>query len=646
MNLDVNTDASATNRFTIDGHEFEATATGTADDNIIVATSTNDAAFDHGARAAVAFDQSTVTIHADSATNFDNTTVDVQKSALGATADSSNIIITDDIANGPLSKDVTLSISATANGAAPNDDNISFVINKGPTIGGTANYVGGELTITLDQADANIDATKLTNLIEGADFGGSPAGTPLFAVTFDPLELDAIDATAATTQGLDTASDPLLTREEVLATYTPGTNTLQLILNSDLTNVTTTDIKTAIDAITEFTTNKSTSISGPANIATANVTASSTYTSLVRPTTLASYQDTSASTNLIFTDAVGGGGGEITLGISATATGAASNDRPIDIDVVAGVSVPTSADYNSTTDRLTVTLDNANGLIAFGGGSGGIQYAIENATIDGGAAASQLFTATSTDLSTINGIACTHGLLTVGSDTQLLGGNTITVDFDDPNAAINFADVISAIDAVTEFSGTTSTSTSGTINGVNLLDNSTLSTLTRLTTGAAAFFNTTSDTLTLTVDGSNSAISNTNILSAINGLTQFNGTTATNAAGVLDGTTLTSTSGLATAAQVQDLVLRISGELGSEVFAFQAGATFDQISSAIQLVSDAIGVTANTVGSQLNLTSSNFGSKAFVGVEVISEGAGGTFETNLSAKRSTGADISARINGI
>ena len=92
--------------------------------------------------------------------------------------------------------------------------------------------------------------------------------------------------------------------------------------------------------------------------------------------------------------------------------------------------------------------------------------------------------------------------------------------------------------------------------------------------------------------------------------------------------------------------MRVAGELGAEVFSFQAGTTFEQIATAIQSVSDATGVTAEVVGSQLVLTSSNYGSKAYVDVEVISEGTGGTFKDNLSAKRATGTDVAASVNGV
>ena len=44
----------------------------------------------------------------------------------------------------------------------------------------------------------------------------------------------------------------------------------------------------------------------------------------------------------------------------------------------------------------------------------------------------------------------------------------------------------------------------------------------------------------------------------------------------------------------------------------------------------------------VDFQSSAYGSNAFVDIEVISEGAGGTFESGLSATRSTGTDVLTR----
>lgn len=95
-----------------------------------------------------------------------------------------------------------------------------------------------------------------------------------------------------------------------------------------------------------------------------------------------------------------------------------------------------------------------------------------------------------------------------------------------------------------------------------------------------------------------------------------------------------------------DLVVKVAGKDGAEVFTFQAGASIDDVTNAINLVSDATGVEATAANGVVTLNSSSYGSSAFVDVEVIDEGASGTFGANLSAVRDTGADIVATVNGV
>ncbi len=96
-----------------------------------------------------------------------------------------------------------------------------------------------------------------------------------------------------------------------------------------------------------------------------------------------------------------------------------------------------------------------------------------------------------------------------------------------------------------------------------------------------------------------------------------------------------------------DLVFELSGLRGSEVFRFESGTTATQIAAAINLVSDATGVTANNNSGTLEFDSLDFGSNAFVDIDVISEGAGGSFESNLGGTfRAEGTDIQASVNGV
>ena len=95
-----------------------------------------------------------------------------------------------------------------------------------------------------------------------------------------------------------------------------------------------------------------------------------------------------------------------------------------------------------------------------------------------------------------------------------------------------------------------------------------------------------------------------------------------------------------------DLNLEIGGKNGFEVFNFGTGSTISQIADAINLVSDATGVSANVSGADLVLTTKDFGSQAFVSAKALT----GSFATNDSlgaaSTRATGTDVSARVNGV
>lgn len=302
------------------------------------------------------------------------------------------------------------------------------------------------------------------------------------------------------------------------------------------------------------------------------------------------------------------------------------------------------ASYAAAANELTITLNsNAEATVTSTGTARSVDAIVAGVTEIATATASGPINVDPTGL---NGT--TVGTLvrpTVLADFSA-GPDTLTLTFDDNNSQININDVITAIDGLTQFAGTTSQSSSGTINGITFTPGSTANALTRLTTGVKADFNSTSSTLTLIFDGSNSAVLTSDLISAVDGLTEFENTALTAGSGPIDARNLTSSNSLATAARVQDVVMRIGGEWGTEVFSFQAGTTFEQIAAAIQSVSDATGVTAEVVGSELKLGSVNYGSKAFVDVEVIREGTGGTFKANLSDKRATGADVQASVNGV
>lgn len=95
-----------------------------------------------------------------------------------------------------------------------------------------------------------------------------------------------------------------------------------------------------------------------------------------------------------------------------------------------------------------------------------------------------------------------------------------------------------------------------------------------------------------------------------------------------------------------DTVLEVAGKDGMEVFNFGAGASINQVVSAVNLVADATGITASQQNGVLTLSSTAYGSKGLVAVDVRSEGTGGTFKSALSAARATGSDVQATINGV
>lgn len=97
---------------------------------------------------------------------------------------------------------------------------------------------------------------------------------------------------------------------------------------------------------------------------------------------------------------------------------------------------------------------------------------------------------------------------------------------------------------------------------------------------------------------------------------------------------------------LDDVVFQLSGSIGTEVFNFQQGASVNQVVDAINLLSDATGVTASQSAGLLTLQSNTYGSAGLIELDIISEGTNGTFETALSANRATGTDIVATVNGV
>ena len=171
----------------------------------------------------------------------------------------------------------------------------------------------------------------------------------------------------------------------------------------------------------------------------------------------------------------------------------------------------------------------------------------------------------------------------------------------------------------------------------------------------AANYDTASKTLTVTVDNTEPQLAST-LKTVIEGHTtdgsagsSLFGVTAGNANVSFDvNNTITPLNTGVTGGQVlkADVVFELVGSQGSESFNFKANSTGSQIAAAINLSSDATGVTAiySKTDNKLTFNSSDYGSDALVSVNIISEGGTGTFKSSLSSSRDVGSDIVARVS--
>ncbi|MDX1963982.1 MAG: flagellin [Pirellulales bacterium] len=346
------------------------------------------------------------------------------------------------------------------------------------------------------------------------------------------------------------------------------------------------------------------------------------------------------------------------------------------------------------------------GTIFSGGAAEGDKY---SATLAGGAFNNKI------SLSAVNGGAAYNATVTISiSDAAARASfdtatNTLSISV---SAAGNTAAVVSAINAGGVFqasaqaaaglgvyaAGSTTSATTGGTNSNRILLSASTGGPTYSNTNvviatsdaaARASYDTASNTLTIS---RSAAATSSQVATAINANGVFSATALGNGQGVLTaGTISAATTGGATgnanlsdlkidqanfgtASSItvdvrvdrqatqstlyysggtlsSDLILQVGGKGGFETFNFGTGSTVTQIRDAINLVSDATGVSANVTsgtvsGSVLRLTSVEFGSDAFVQAKALT----GSFNTvNLSGTatdRTIGTDVSTRINGV
>ena len=284
------------------------------------------------------------------------------------------------------------------------------------------------------------------------------------------------------------------------------------------------------------------------------------------------------------------------------ADGAAGNSTTLTFVDSGGAA--TSAAYDSNTNTLTVSVQAGDSIA-------NIQTAINT---DVGA-----------DFTASSAAGTTFDAGDIGSTTPLSGGTDTQLD-----------------DIVTVTADAATANTNGLT--VSLIEDSSIASGT-----AAASFNGSNIEVRVR-DSGNVAVGS--IASAIDSLDGYSAAVTTNDGdGIYDATAETAPAastfagGVDSGGLAADVVFQLNGHSGSEVFNFQAGTSIDNIVSSINLVSDATGVTANNNAGALDFTGAIYGSDSLVNIDVISEGTGGTFASNLTATRATGTDIQATVNG-
>ena len=103
------------------------------------------------------------------------------------------------------------------------------------------------------------------------------------------------------------------------------------------------------------------------------------------------------------------------------------------------------------------------------------------------------------------------------------------------------------------------------------------------------------------------------------------------------------TNGLGNAVSFQ-----VNGELGSQVFSFDANTTSAQMATTINNYSSATGVSASGANNTLTLTSSAYGSAATVNVNILSGSLDSNFQnaSSVTTNNSAGKDIAGTVNGV
>ena len=252
----------------------------------------------------------------------------------------------------------------------------------------------------------------------------------------------------------------------------------------------------------------------------------------------------------------------------------------------------------------------------------------------------------------INNAAATTAANVANAINTLTASNSAISGFSASVVTAGAVDGTGADAAVTETTDSdriniTAASTGADFNGVSVKVASSSSVL--VGTPTASYDSATKELL---VTVNNSGLTTlANIATAVNNLAEFNATATGNGDGNVLGSSAdvkaTATTGTTGGVVLKDdLVIEIGGKDGAQSFTFKDGASADQLAAAINLLKDSTGVSAVQSSNSLILKSIAYGKDAKVTLDVISEGAAGTFKAKTSSSRATGTDIAATINGI
>lgn len=384
-------------------------------------------------------------------------------------------------------------------------------------------------------------------------------------------------------------------------------------LSGSTLTITLSSIATAADVVTVIN-----ALSGSTGFNATATTAGAIFTS-------------ASAQGATFSATTAGGTNSNRISLSAVNAGAAYN-----ANVALTIGGSATATYNTSTNTLALTVSaggttaelvnaiNAGGVFQASAQASGTTAAYTASTVSaatsGGLDSNTLILSASVGGPTYNGLSVTvatsDGAARSSYDT---GTNTLTIN---RSAAATAASVVSSINATGVFSAT------ATGNGLGI---NTAGTTSAVTTGGLSGSIALSD---LKIDQANFGTA-TSISVDVRVDRQ-----ATTGELNYSGGTLTS-----------DLVLQLGGKSGFETFNFGTGSTVQQIRDAVNLVSDATGVSASvasasTSGTYLKLSSVEYGSDAFVSAKALSGSFNAVNLSGTATERAAGQDVAVRINGV